>query len=89
MRIGIRVQHFRSKRIRIQIQGFDDQYLKKIYGKTYIFFSSKIEIYLSLGLHKKTSKLQENPSVIKRGHPALQNFKFLHLFLFFEPFLPF
>jgi hypothetical protein len=37
--------------MRIRIQAFDDQKFKKIYSwKT--FFSSKIAIYLSLGLHK-------------------------------------
>jgi hypothetical protein len=29
------------------------------------------------------SKLQEKPSALKRGHPALQNKKFLNFFLLF------
>jgi hypothetical protein len=49
--------------------------------KIYIFFS-KIAIYLSLDLNKRTPKLQEKPSALKREHPAIQNMKFLHFFLF-------
>ncbi len=39
--------------IGMQIQGFDDQNLDKIYSRNFniIFFSSKIAIYLSLRLH--------------------------------------
>jgi hypothetical protein len=29
------------------------------------------------------SKLQEKPSALKREHPAFQNIKFRHFFLFF------
>jgi hypothetical protein len=49
----IRIQLFLSIRIRIriQIQGLKDQKLGKIYSwKKFIFFKSKIAIYLSLGL---------------------------------------
>jgi hypothetical protein len=39
--------------IRIRIQGFDDQKLKKITAeKNLIFFWSKLAIYVPLGLHK-------------------------------------
>jgi hypothetical protein len=48
-----------------------------------IFFWSKIVIYLSLGLLKRTSKLQEKPSALKREHSALlKNMKFINFFLF-------
>ncbi len=40
-------------------------------GKNLIFLGSKI-------------KLQEKPSALKREHPALQNMKFLHFFLFLQ-----
>ncbi len=47
------------------------------------FFDKKIAIYLSPGLRKKrTSKPQEKPSALKREHPALQNMKFHHFYLF-------
>jgi hypothetical protein len=39
---------------------------KKILG-------SKTTRYLSLGLHKESSKIQKKPSALKRGHPTLQN----------------
>jgi hypothetical protein len=46
--------------------------------KKLIFLSSKIAIYLSLGLHKKRmSKLQEKTSALKGEHSAL-NKKFLN-----------
>ncbi len=42
----IRIQHFRSVRIRLRIQGFDDQNLKKYFSlKKIIFFKSIIAIY--------------------------------------------
>jgi hypothetical protein len=46
----------------------------------YIFFGSKIAIYLSLGL--RTHKLHEKPSALKREHPAFQNMKILYFFLY-------
>ncbi len=36
--------------------------------------------YLSLGLKWRTSKLQEKPPALKKGHLALQNLKFLKIF---------
>ncbi len=49
-----RVWGWRPIRIRIRIQGFNDQKFKKNYSWKffYIFFLSKTAIYLSLGLHK-------------------------------------
>ncbi len=32
---------------------------------------------------KRTSKLQKKPSALRRGHPAVQNMKFLKFFIFF------
>jgi len=48
-RVRIRI-HF----VRIRIQGFDDQKLKKFTAekKLIFFFGFKTTIYLSLGLHK-------------------------------------
>ncbi len=66
-------------RIRITIQGFDDQKMKKIELKTKIIFWSKIAIYLSLGL-LRTLKLPEKPSTLKREHPALKKKNLLPLF---------
>jgi hypothetical protein len=45
------------------------------------FFWSKIVIYLSLGLFKRTSKLQEKPSALKRELSALQNMKWVFALL--------
>jgi hypothetical protein len=57
-------------RIRFKIQGFYDQYLKKLtVDKKFIFFS-KIALCLSLGLQKRTSRPQEKPSDLKREQPA-------------------
>jgi hypothetical protein len=48
----------------------------------FISFRSTIAIYLSLGLHERTSKLQEKPSALKREHPALQKMKFINFFFY-------
>ncbi len=52
--IQIRIQYFKwfRIRIRIRIQGFDDQKLKKIQLEKNLSFWSKIAIYLYLGLLK-------------------------------------
>ena len=55
---------------RIRIQDFYDQKLKKKNTADKFFFSFF------------DPKLQEQPSVLKREHPALQNMKFLTFFLF-------
>jgi hypothetical protein len=47
-----------------------------------IYFGSTIAIYLSLGLHKGSHKLQEKPSALKREPPALQNMNILYFFLY-------
>jgi hypothetical protein len=54
------------------------------------FFGSKTKIYLSLGFHKGISKLQKKPSALKKEHPALQNMKFLNIFIgtFLDNFCP-
>jgi hypothetical protein len=50
-------------------------------GNFLYFLSKKIAIYLSPGL-LKTSKLQDNPSALRREHPALQKLKLLTFFNF-------
>ncbi len=73
-------------RIRIQIQGFDDKKIgKNLQLKKITFCWSKIAIYLSIGLHKRTSNLQEKSSSLKREHLALQNLNFLHFYGSFWP----
>jgi hypothetical protein len=54
----IRIRHF--MRIRIWMQGFDDQKLGKIQLKKLSFFDKKIAIYLSLGLHKGHPNYRRN-----------------------------
>ncbi len=44
--IGIRIQHFLSLRIRIQIQGFDDQNLEKICSWKIIYISSNFKTWI-------------------------------------------
>jgi hypothetical protein len=69
--------------IQNRIWGFDD---KKFWGKKFaakIFFkkhflSSKIEIYLSLGIHKGGPSYRRG--LLKREHP-LQNMTFLKFLL--------
>jgi hypothetical protein len=56
--------------------GFNDQKNKNFF----LLFRSKIAIYFSQGLLKRTSKLQEKPSALKREHTALQKLKFFKLF---------
>jgi hypothetical protein len=41
IRIGIRIQHFKSMGIRIQIQGFDDQKLEKFTAENITFLDKK------------------------------------------------
>jgi hypothetical protein len=43
------------------------------------FFSQKLQFTYP---KKRTPRLQENPSALKREHPALQHMKFLYFFLF-------
>jgi hypothetical protein len=52
-------------RIRVQIQGFDDRKLEEITAEIkFIFFLSKIAIYLSVGLY------EERPSYRRSLHPS-------------------
>ncbi len=60
---------------RIRIQVFDDQKLRKKY--IWIFFWSKIAIYLSLGLHKG------RPSYRRSLQPSKENIQHINLFNFF------
>jgi hypothetical protein len=59
-----------------QIQGFDDQKLKKIQLKKFICFDKKICDLLIPRPPQRTIKLQERPSALKREHSALQKMKF-------------
>jgi hypothetical protein len=72
--IWIRIQHFNW--IRIRIQGFDDQKLKEknTAEKLFIFFWSKITIYLSLGLHK--GRLSDKRSLKSSKKMKFINFSF-------------
>jgi hypothetical protein len=73
IRIRIRIQRFWSIRIRIQIQGFDDQKLEKIYD-----WKKNILNLLIPRPPERTSKLQQKSSLLKREHLAFQNLNFLH-----------
>ncbi len=56
--------------IRIRIQGFDEQKLKKVYSW---YFFSKIAIYWSLSLHKGHPRYRRSLQHSKENkHPALQ-----------------
>jgi hypothetical protein len=46
---------------------------------------TKVAIYLSLGLHKRTSKIQEKSSSLKRERLALQNLNFFTFIVHFGP----
>jgi hypothetical protein len=75
-------------RIQFQIQDFDDQKIKKIYSWKFIN-NFLIKNLLIPRPPKRTSKLQEKPSTLKREHPALQNMKILYLlFIFCGSYLP-
>ncbi len=76
--------------IRIRIQGFNDQKLKKkLQLKKKKIFWSKIAIYLSLGLHKVCPSYRRSLQLSKE---AIQHFKktwsFKHFFYFCGSFLP-
>ncbi len=62
--------------------GLNDQKIRKKYR--WNFFISKMAIYLFLGLLKgrRTSKLQEKPSALKREHPtSTSKMQFIKFFL--------
>jgi hypothetical protein len=71
----IRIRHFLSMWIRIQIQGFDDQKMeKKITAeKNYLFYDKKIAIYLTLGLHKGRPRYMRSLS-----KENIEHLNFLH-----------
>ncbi len=63
----IRIQHFRSMRIWIRVQSFDDKKLReKIKLKKISFL-----INCSLLITRPTSKPQAKPSALEKEHPAL------------------
>ncbi len=86
----IRIQHFRLMRIRmririrIQVEGSDDQKLIKVYNwkKNLILFFIKSCNLLIPRFSLRTSKQQEKASALKREHPTHQNLKFLPFFSF-------
>jgi hypothetical protein len=71
--IRIWIQHFKWIRIRIR---FDDQNWRKFLF--YLFFLSKILIYLSLGLRKGRPSYRRSLQPLKEN---IQHFKTLYLFL--------
>jgi hypothetical protein len=54
-------------RIRIQIQGFDDQKLGKFTAEKNIFLIKKITFYLSLGLHKGRPSFRRSLHISKEN----------------------
>ncbi len=71
--IRIRIQHFKSIRIRIPDPGFWWPKLKKIHLKIFFFFIKDCYLLIpSLKLLLRTSKLQKMHLALKRKHPALQ-----------------
>ncbi len=100
--IRIRIQHFFylwiriqvPMRIQIQIQGFEDQTLEKIYSWNflYTFFWSKTAIYLSLGLPKGRPSYRRSLQPSKENIQQFKTWKFLYFFLFlwviFDPLDP-
>ncbi len=79
--LRIRIQHFKWIRIWFRIQRFDDQKLKKkkIQLKKVIFFWSKIEIYLFLGILKRRSRYRRSLQPSKK---KIWNFLTFFLLLF-------
>jgi hypothetical protein len=76
--------------IRIRIQGFNDQKLKKKITAEifyYFFWDQKLQFthpYASI----RTSKLQKKPSALKGSHPTLQNMNFKNFSTFVGHFCP-
>jgi hypothetical protein len=71
MQFGI--QHFRSMRIRFQIQTMIEKNLQLTF-----FFIRNYKLLIPRPPYR-TTKLQEKPSALKREHRALQNLKFLYM----------
>jgi hypothetical protein len=65
----------------IQIQGFDDQKLKKKYRRTFFVYLVLINTVIAIYF---MSKLQKKPSALKREQPALHKMNF---FFFFSTFV--
>ncbi len=62
---------------------------KKFTAERNLFFwINNYNLPVFLGLHKRTFKLQNKPSALKREHPALKNMKFLNFFCFSGSLLP-
>jgi hypothetical protein len=73
----------------IQIQGFDDQKLKKIQLKKIKLFGSKTTIYLSLELHKGRPSYGRNLQLSKENIQYLKTCNFLNfVYFFFGSLLP-
>ncbi len=82
--VRIRIQHFRLNIDPDPDPGFWwPKILKNLKLKTFdIFFLFKNRNLLNPRPPKRTSKLQEKSSALKRDHPALQNMKILKFFQF-------
>ncbi len=80
------ILRIRIHRIRIRIQDFDSQKLKK--KNTVENFLKYLLLIKNCNLliprpPQRTSKLQEKPSALEREHPALQKIKFINFFSIF------
>jgi hypothetical protein len=90
-RIRIRIPRIQIRiRIQFRIQSFDDQKLKKITAVKlfFIFFKSKIAIYLSLGLHKGLTSYRRSLEPSKENIQHFQNMRILYFFYICGSFLP-
>ncbi len=83
-----RIRILQFKLLRVRIQGFDVQKWrsKKTAEISFFLFLNQNCNLLILRPPKRTSKLQEKPSALKREHPALQKMKFINCFIFFWVF---
>jgi hypothetical protein len=63
-------------RIRIRIEGFDDQKQKKNTADNFLYL-----FFLIKNCNLLMSKLQEKSSALKREHGAFQKIKFINFFL--------
>jgi hypothetical protein len=69
--------------MQIQIQGFDDKKLEVFTALKNRSTGSIKNCYLFIPRPPgRTSKVQKKPPALRREHPALQNYKFLHFYLF-------
>jgi hypothetical protein len=90
--IRVRIQHFRLNDYSdpIRIQGSDDKKLNKnLQLKFFIYFLIKnCNFYLSLGLQKRTYKLEGEAFSPQKRTSSTQNMKFLNIFYFCGSILP-